>query len=179
MWKFQVITQSQRHNHSYEGKQRMKKVVLYGLIICLCMYAFSTACETIDKQGMYYYCGDTRLKTRDDFEPVLSTCPAAHSEYITAWGLGIAGNVFATIGGFCLGFNLGRMIAAGPEATIPALWGIGGGSAAVGFTFAGAATAKLKSAINTYNSKKCETAQSNTRVKMQIAYNSISFIVDF
>ena len=157
----------------------MKKVMFYGFILFFCMYAFSSDCESIDKRGLYYYCGETRLKSRSDFESVLSTCPAAHHEYITAQGFGITGNVFATIGGFCLGFNLGRMIAAGPEATIPALWGIGGGSAAVGFTFAGVATAKVKSAINMYNTKNCEIIQSRKKVEIQISYHSVSCIVNF
>lgn len=156
----------------------MKQLILFVFVLCLGVSVYASECDSVVKKGFYYYCGGMKLSTKSAVESILSSCPAAHKQYYIASNLGIAGNVFGAIGGACIGFNLGRMIAAGKEATVKPLWGIGGGFAGLGLIFAASAGMQAKSAIDKYNAKDCDSSQSISKIRMLISCNSISVIVD-
>lgn len=157
----------------------MKKTMVIILVLSLGICVYASECESLVKKGFYYYCGETKLTRKSDVEYYLASCPAAQKEYSIAKNLDIVGSVFGAIGGFCLGYNLGKLVARGKDATIKPLWGIGAGVSGLGLVFAVPAAIKEKSAIDKYNNKNCDSTQSSIKIRMLIACNSISVTVDF
>jgi hypothetical protein len=139
--------------------------------------AIAADCDSIIQKDMFYYCGETKLSKVSEIESALSSCPAASEMYSTARGLGTGSSILTTIGGICLGWNIGNLLFP-TTGVIPALWFVGGGCAGIGITMAVFAGTKSKKAIGIYNSHDC-AEKSSFRLDLKVSGNALSLCYNF
>jgi hypothetical protein len=153
----------------------MKKMFL--AIFLFAAFTYSAECDSLRKGFTNIYCGNYKIKSMDELSNILSSCPAANEAFQGASGLSRAASILMTIGGGCIGYNLGVSIVHGALEPIDALWYVGGGCIAVGIPIAIISSGKTSRAIRLYNS--CNKNDNRSSLRIDLDISALSLLVSF
>lgn len=135
------------------------------------------ASARIERRGLFYYQGETRLRTHADFGTAMGSCPEASRQYGGGVAMAVVGRLLASVGGACLGWNIAQSFAH-TTGYVPALWVVGGVGAGTGLALGIASGQMAKGAVRTYN----ESIASGTpegALSLRFSGNAVSMTLEF